>query len=56
MHALDSLMDLIDAEEALLREKLVEIQHQYQRYIAAITLVKSLGGGYTTPCLPLEPQ
>ena len=56
IHALDTLLQVIDAEEALLQEKLIEIQHQYERYLAAITLVKTLGGGYMASSLPLEPQ
>lgn len=55
-NSLDTRMQVIRAEESVLREKLIEIQNQYKRYLAAITLVKSLGGGYIAPSLPLEPR
>ncbi|MCI0382715.1 MAG: efflux transporter outer membrane subunit [Chlamydiae bacterium] len=45
-HALDSLLDLLNEDTALLQVKLREVQLQYERYLATIKLIKALGGGY----------
>jgi outer membrane protein TolC len=45
-HALDSSLQVLNAQDELLMEQFKQIQIEYENYQANIQLIKALGGGY----------
>ncbi|NGX37996.1 MAG: Outer membrane protein OprM [Chlamydiae bacterium] len=53
-HAVSNLLELLDTQDAFLQEEFKRIQFQYKRSIAAVHLIKTLGGGYCSAEVPFE--
>ncbi len=51
---LDSLLQTYAIEEELIQRELDDVDLLYNQYLAAIRLIKALGGGYLSPCIPLQ--
>lgn len=53
-NALDNLLDVIKSQEEVLKQEFEKIALQYKRTVAAIQLIKALGGGYQTCEVPFD--
>lgn len=53
-NALNNLLEVLNAHEAVLREKFLQLKYEYDRYKATIQLIRTLGGGYCNSDVPFE--
>ena len=53
-NALNSLLDLLQSQEEVLKCRFEETRLQYKKIIATIQLVKALGGGYCNEEIPFQ--
>ena len=53
-NGLDSLFDVYAIEIELIQKELENVTLLYSQYLAAIKLIKALGGGYYSECIPLH--
>jgi NodT family efflux transporter outer membrane factor (OMF) lipoprotein len=55
-HALYNSLDVLDARLDLLQQEWLQAEAQRQHYLAAVRLMRALGGGYQASCEPLTPK
>jgi NodT family efflux transporter outer membrane factor (OMF) lipoprotein len=53
-NALVSMLDLLAAQDAVLKQEFSRIQFEYERAEEAVKLIKALGGGYCTEEVPFD--
>ncbi|NGX47933.1 MAG: Outer membrane protein OprM [Chlamydiae bacterium] len=53
-NAVSNLLDLLETQDAVLQQEFMKIKFQYKRVLAAIQLIKALGGGYCTEEMPFD--
>ncbi len=53
-NALSNMLELLQAQEEVLQEQFIQLNLQYERILAAIELIKALGGGYCSEEVPFD--
>ena len=53
-NAVSNLLELLETQDAVLQQEFMKIKVQYKRVLAAIQLIKALGGGYCTEEMPFD--
>lgn len=55
-HAIKNSLDVLDARLELLQQEWLQVDAQRKHYLAAVKLMRAIGGGYQADCAPLDPM